>query len=376
MPRQIDINPSESGSNEAANLVRAKLRTLYSDEPNVVEEEQEISITGAQSKHQLFIAGLMKSGKSLEDIQTEWHNYYTALSDSERRLVWQEFYENQSRARVASTNQQSTPDQLAPPEQVSEDDPKELEKIHQKIIRKINANGKLGRKDHIKSIVFAVMLGLFVSGVFSLITFNQIVLARFIQPSRDTPASPIITDGSSVGPEPKIIIPKINLEAPIVIDASSNSEADIQEALERGVTLYPDTGKPGEIANPILFGHSSNNLFNRGAYKFVFVRLRELQVGDTYAINYGGKQYVYKIFSRDIVTPDRVDVLYARPKDVMSTLITCDPPGTSNTRLVLHAEQISPDPLSNVASTTPDSEARPAQIPSDSPSFWRQLFGW
>lgn len=106
--------------------------------------------------------------------------------------------------------------------------------------------------------------------------------------------------------------------------------------------------------------------------------MHELKEGDTYAINYGSKQYVYKIFARYIVKPDQVQFLTDLPRESMSTLITCDPPGTANNRLILQAEQISPDPNVNIASTAvaDTQESTAVTIPSNSKSLLSRLFGF
>ena len=102
-------------------------------------------------------------------------------------------------------------------------------------------------------------------------------------------------------------------------------------------------------------------------------------MGDTYAINYNGIQYVYRVIIREVVKPTQVDVLYRQPegKPAVSTLITCDPPGTANNRLIIVGEQISPNPTANTASTTakPTEENQPKEIPSNAPSLLRRIFG-
>lgn len=376
-PLHDNIMPADQKA--AANVVRAKLDALYAEEPSAKEEEQEIARTGVHSKHQKFIANLQASGKSVAEVQTAWHAYYQDLSDKEKHEVWQEFYQYQTRAQTKNT---PTPvsQTINTHHAVFEVEPEEtrtktMKDLHKKVLHTVNAGGKLEAKHHIRGLVFAVTMASLVTGLLFFITNNQTFIAPFIQPSKSVAASPIITDGSAVGPEAKIIIPKINLEAPLVTDVPNNAEEAIQEGLEKGVTLYPATGLPGEIGNPVFFGHSSNNLFNAGAYKFVFVRLHQLEIGDTYAINYGGKQYVYKIFAREVVKPSQVDVIYARPRPVMSTLITCDPPGTSNNRLIIQAEQISPDPSTNAVSTATTQSQELNEIPSAAPSLWRRLLG-
>lgn len=370
----------------AVDLIRTKLSGLYSVEPNFEQEISEVAAVGAHSKHQQYMSRLMASGKSFADIQVAWHDYYQQLPDSEKHEVWEEFYANQSSSsKLGVKNEPSHKAEVIaehthipatkPTKKRKIRAPESISEVKAKIKKTISADGKLEKKHHVKSLLF----GLSLSGAFALIIvfalFNQIFMAPFITPSRSASASPLIVDTTgAVGPETKLIIPKLNLEAPIVLDLPDNKEETIQAGLEKGVTLYPSTGKPGELANPTIFGHSSNNLFNGGDYKFVFVRLNQLENGDTFFVNYSGKQYVYRVFDKKIVAPTQVEVLNERPKPAMITLITCDPPGTSTNRLVLHAEQISPDPGTNVATTTPTETTEPLVIPSDAESLIQRLF--
>lgn len=368
--------------NPAVNLVRSKLQTIYHDEPSAIEEEKEIAYLGPRSKHQEFMESLMKSNKSLVDIQTAWHEYYQDLGDAEKHEVWQEFYEQHSKGPVTPTaSVTSAPDislQTTKPKTTS-DRPQNMTELHKKLLNTVSANGKLKAKHHIKSVAFSLAFASLITGILFFVTNNERFITPFIQPTKSVAAAPLITDGSKVGPETKIIIPKLNLEAPIVTSVSDNAEKVLQEALEQGVVHYPGTPSPGELGNSVVFGHSSSNLFNRGAHKFVFVRLHQLEVGDTYAINYNGVQYVYRVIIREVVKPTEVSVLYRQPdgKPAVSTLITCDPPGTANNRLIIVGEQISPNPTGNVASAIPKpaEEAQAKEIPSNAPSLLSRLFG-
>jgi len=370
--------------NPAINLVRGKLQAIYSEEPLAIEEEQEIAHSGVHSKHQMYMQELMASGKSLADVQTAWHEYYQHLNDTEKHEVWQEFYtqhthmEQKSPTPTHATTPKTT--HLTPmSEEVRS---KTMADLHKKLIHKISAGGKLKTNHHLKSLAFSLGLASLVTGILFFITNNEKFLVPFVQPSKTVSAAPLITDGSGVGPETKVVVPKINLEANIIIEQfDPSNEAVTWDILEKGVVLYPYTGLPGDKdRNPVFFGHSSNNIFNNGAAKFVFVRLHELQVGDTYAINYGGKQYVYKVFARHVVAPTQVEFLYQKPSDLgkvaMSTLITCDPPGTAYKRLILQGEQISPDPGANIAPSTPtEAPTKAKAVPSNSPSLLKRLFG-
>lgn len=374
----------------AVNLIRGKLNELFEDEPSIQGELDEIKQVGAVSKHQKYLQNLTSSGKNIAEIQTAWHEYYQKLPDGEKHEVWQEFYSNQSRqthfsdaqqaaiSKTATTNpqfgaKQRTKKLPAGPQSVTD--------LKKKLVARVSADGRLSRKHHLKSLLFGVGAAGVVALAVVFMLFNQLFITPFISPSKTASATPLIVDPSgqaNVGPETKIIIPKLNIEAPIVMDAADNEEKTIQAALEKGVTLYPNTGKPGELSNPVIFGHSSNNIFNSGNYKFVFVLLSKLENGDTFMINYNAKQYVYRVFNKKVVKPNEVGVISEKPKPAMVTLITCDPPGSSANRLIVQAEQITPDPNTNLASTAPTAETagEPAVIPGNAESLFQRILNW
>jgi LPXTG-site transpeptidase (sortase) family protein len=131
---------------------------------------------------------------------------------------------------------------------------------------------------------------------------------------------------------------------------------------------------PGQDGNAAFFGHSSNNIFNPGKYKFAFVLLHELVNGDTFYLTYSGQVYIYQVVSHQIVSPNDVAVLGSvSGQTATATLITCDPPGTSINRLVVVGKQISPDPNSNTAATA-HIIAQPAELASNGPSLWSRLW--
>jgi len=371
----------------AVNLIRGKLDDLFSVEPSATAEMGEIENTGASSKHQKYLQSLTTSGKNIAEIQTAWHEYYGHLPDREKHEVWQEFYSNQSRQSHFSTPQavnQETKTSAPKPKSKTKRlpaAPQSVTDLKKKLVARVSADGQLSGKHHLKSLLFGIGAAGLVALAVVFMLFNQLFITPFISPSKTASATPLIVDPSgqaSVGPETKIIIPKLNIEAPIVMDAADNEEKTIQAALEKGVTLYPNTGKPGELSNPVIFGHSSNNIFNSGNYKFVFVLLSKLENGDTFMINYNAKQYVYRVFNKKVVKPNEVEVLHEKPKPAMITLITCDPPGSSANRLIVHAEQITPDPNANLASTAPSdvAAAEPVILPSNAESLFQRMINW
>ena len=163
----------------------------------------------------------------------------------------------------------------------------------------------------------------------------------------------------------------------MVYNVNSISEDSIQKGLENGVVYYADTAKPGQNGNGVIVGHSSNNIFNKGKYKFAFVLLSRLENGDTFYLQRDGKRYTYQVYLKEIVAPTNVSVLGPRDKPATVSLITCDPPGTSLNRLVVVGEQISPSPTSNTPQVTQNVLATSsAKIPGNAESLWHRIWDW
>jgi LPXTG-site transpeptidase (sortase) family protein len=408
--------PDTPGSASAVELIRNKVASLYAEEPNA---RQEIAETQQQpvrqlSKHQQFMHQLSTSGKSLAQIQTEWHNYYLHLPTEEKHEVWQEFYANNSRQPSAYTKyvQSSQQPAAAPVEHAPQpglklppasqpgkavvaehavqlperpaSNKRAVAHIKRKIINRVISSNEaqVKAKQHLKSLAFGLSTGLVVLFVMLFGFFNEMFIAPFIQPSRHVSATPIIVGSDSVAPgaAPEVIVPKINVQIPVVYNQKSVDEAAIQESLEQGIIHYPTTVVPGQKGNAAFFGHSSNNIFNKGKYKFAFVLLHELVPGDIFYLTYNGKIYTYKVFAKKVVSPTQLSVLNNVPgKVATAALITCDPPGTSTNRLVVWGEQISPSPTGAETPVTPPSTAvdgEPEALPSDGPTMWSRFWNW
>ncbi len=220
--------------------------------------------------------------------------------------------------------------------------------------------------------------------IFLFTFFNEVFITPFIQPNSKASATPVIVDASTIqaGSTPEVIIPKINVEIPTDYSQTTTDESQIENALEKGVVHYPTTVLPGQQGNAAYFGHSSNNIFNPGKYKFAFVLLHELVPGDTFYLTNKGTVYAYKVISRTIVDPSDVGVLGPVPgQTATATLITCDPPGTSLKRLIVVGQQVSPDPSTNTAAATNPNITTgqtPQNLPGNGPSLasrlWHDLF--
>lgn len=389
LPNESSSAPKEAPQpNQAAQVIRSKVAALYTDEPVAKEEIKEISETGVHSKHQKFMQQLSESGKGLAEIQTAWHNYYLGLPDNEKHEVWQEFYANHEKSthqKPAKIEAQNNPKQSIKPtkasgsiEQQTHTGTRKVSDIKSGLLDTVTARGKLKKQHHFQSLLFGLGMGLLVVGIFMFGFFNEKFIAPLITPSRTVASTQIIVDPNSniaVDPAPKIIIPKINLEIPVVYGTSTEEKA-IQAGLENGAVHYATSPTPGTNGNVVLVGHSSSNIFNNGKYKFAFVLLNRLQVGDTFMLNYNGKRYTYKIYERKIVKPNEVSVLGPSGRTATATLITCDPPGSNINRLVMIADQIGPSVNDNIAASPTPAVPQTAIVPGNSQSLFQRLFGW
>jgi sortase A len=400
----MDNKSDDQQKNAAADLIRAKLDKLYKDEPDASEELEEVEAKPQKSlsKHQRFMRKLHDSGKDIAEIQTAWHEYYSGLPDSEKHEVWQEFYSEHEKAKTTPHKPQSKPEYIdpkviTPPHQVkhvygSHEPPKKprssskskdkrlASEIKGQIIDNVQSRAAIKDNHHFRSLVFGLSMGLFVVFILMFSFFNERFITPFIRPSQNVSATPIIVDPNAAGPvspENKIIIPKINVEAPVVYDIPTIEEKDVQAGLERGVVHYITTPNPGEKGNSVIFGHSSSNILNKGKYKFAFLLLKSLEKDDTFIVQKDGKRYVYKIYNKFVTSPTDFSVVGPTDRPATMTLITCDPPGTSTNRLIIQAEQIFPDPATNAESSVPASATgQPEQLPSNSPSLWSRIWSW
>jgi sortase A len=387
-----DVSSKDSVNvNPAADMIRQKLDNIYNVAPKATKELEEIKTTQKPlTKHQAFVADLQKHGKTLAQIQSAWNAYYSELSDKEKHEVWQEFYEANKQHPVVSHHTQphyvSAPfleddknkhiNQNYQKEKPAAPKPKSAAEIKKRVLSNVQHHSKKKVFRTLHSLAFGLGVGLIVVIIFLFSFFNDRFLAPFITPSRDVSAQALITDpNAAVGPDPIIIIPKINVEIPVIYSLPTDQESDIENSLQDGVVHYPTTPYPGQLGNGAIFGHSSNNILNPGKYKFAFVLLHDLVVGDTFTLDYQGKAYVYQIFQKIVVPPSDVSVLNTIPnKPATFSLITCDPPGTSINRLVVVGEQVSPDPSGDAASNVNQNAAsKPTILPSNAPSLWSRV---
>lgn len=196
------------------------------------------------------------------------------------------------------------------------------------------------------------LLGILVTiGVLGLINGQWISAQLYYQFARPAAAETVAVSQLQLDPQaaPEVTIPTIQVKAPVIFEPSYE-EKQVQLALRRGVVKFATTADPGQSGNVVLFGHSSGQPWAPGDYKFVFTNLDKLRAGDKIYLDYKGQRYIYQMTTSQVVLPEEVGVLNPTNKPTL-TLITCTPVGTSQKRLVVTAEQISPKPLASNAST-------------------------
>ena len=385
-----DAKPAKkTGSSEpAVELIRKKVAAAYSDEPDVIEEEKDIEELGPAlkpSKHQEFIQRITNSGKSLDHVQQEWRDYYAGLNDTEKHQVWREFYTVHAQASHFSASAPS----MAPGEthiqRVSKGSPRTSVKIRELAgphsptktrHSRPEVTARTHAKRHLKSLAFGIGMGCLALLIVMFSFFNERFIAPLIQPSRDVSNLPLI-DTNTVDYAPEIIIPKINVEIPVIYGVDSIDNTVVENALKNGVVHYADTALPGQKGNLVIIGHSSSNIFTSGGYKFAFALLPRLEVGDTFYLQKDGKRYTYQVYEKKVVPPTDVSVLGTTDKPATATLISCYPPGSSANRIVVIGQQISPDPATDIAASGQNSLATSATfVPSNAPSLWSRLWSW
>lgn len=134
-----------------------------------------------------------------------------------------------------------------------------------------------------------------------------------------------------------ISIPKLGIKAPIV-SAAGETQKQLNEALNKGVVLYPGSKLPGQNGEIFLTGHSSTYIWNKTPYGQIFALLDKLEAGDIVTVYYQNRQYDYRINNKQVLTPSQTQLSESNRPTL--TLMTCWPIGTSLKRLVVRGELI------------------------------------
>ena len=251
--------------------------------------------------------------------------------------------------------------------------------LRSQLIEKVQKSGKKVRSSrHFVPITAALIVLL----IFSLLQYNRAIIANvkaYVSPGEIDPQNIVVDPTASlkVSKEPRLIIPKINVNVPVNYNATPDQASQLK-AMENGVAWFGIPGansKPGQIGNTVISGHSSNDFIDGGSYKFVFALLERMKEGDVFYLHYQGTRYSYTVTRIRVVKPTDVSALVYKTTKPEVTLITCTPLGTALNRLLVTAEQVSPSPTTATAApNTSDSDSE-AVMPGNSPTFFERVFG-
>jgi sortase A len=377
------------GRENAANLIRGQLEALYTSHPNTTTQSDTQPAPAAkkaaepQAKSTQNVIQPAQSGASakLAVSAEEWQQYHSAWQDYYQKY-YHRYYTGYVNKLVQNHNAQLAQHAHAPKEELEapEEKKQELTKMRKKVLESAHATATKARGSrHFIPVAAAICVVL----VFSFLQYNRVLMSNvqaYISPGAIDPQN-IVVDPSTdiaVGPEPKLIIPKINVDVPVVYGIGADDKSQLA-AMEHGVAHWPggDWAKsvPGQAGNTVIAGHSSNDLFEAGDYKFIFSQLERLEKGDTIYANYEGKRYTYTVTKKDIILPVGQWQDIIKPTDKpMLVLVTCWPLGTAQKRMLVSAEQVSPDPAAVApAPAQTDNVPTSTGMTGNSPTFLEWL---
>ena len=227
-----------------------------------------------------------------------------------------------------------------------------------------------------KDWVFIIVGGVLIFfAVLNLINFNPLSLIENIQitpavdqqgfaplfiPKEAAEELPENQASQSLDIPERIVIEKINLDAPVKMARSVNVTVDEKEVTqflvpeEFAAGWHEGSAPLGNIGNTVISGH--HNAFGK-----VFEHLVDLEIGDSIILLSGPKQFDYIIANR-MILPEKDEPLEVRlnngrwilqSNDERLTLVTCWPEKSNTHRLILVA----------VPATTQYPISQPAQTP-------------
>lgn len=265
-----------------------------------------------------------------------------------------------------------------------------VDEFKTKIQKKVSHRAKKMRKSR-HFIPIAIGLSVLILGL--LFQYNQVIIANAV--AYMSPGGSEVNDITAIDPtvsanvheNPTLMIPKLNVEVPVVFGAK-NDVNSMSDAMSNGVAHFAIPGasaRPGEVGNFVISGHSAGNIYQQSDYKFIFSGLTRMGGGDLIYMDYNSQRYTYRVTGTRTVDPSDVGALRTIANEnsgkPMITLITCTPLGTSKYRLLVYGEQIHPSYEGEPTTETPVEEVDEStgEMPKndDSPleQFWKWLTG-
>jgi len=144
-------------------------------------------------------------------------------------------------------------------------------------------------------------------------------------------------------PAAELMIAKIGVIVPMVWSANENEKNQLAD-LQNGAAHFPKTASPGQNGNMVISGHSSNYIWAKGKFNYIFKSLNNLMPGDVVdfkTIQQNGKiiTYHYKISEKFSTLPDD-ERIFNDTSGATLTLSTCWPIGSNARRLIVKGELV------------------------------------
>lgn len=410
------LTPAQRQQNTAAALARQKVLEAYKHQtsnfhsPADKKPEQETApkpaVTVAKPVATAKPTTTAITNTTTPQIKTEdWRKYHSAWQDYYQKYYGEYYgkaardyiarermkYERDAALREAKNKAEAERKAITSNATAGEKDSKAVQAdFKAKIQEKVSRRAKKVRKSrHFVPILVGsiiLILGL-------LFQYNQVIVANVV--AFMSPGGSEVNDITAVDPtvsanvheKPTLMIPKLNVEVPIVFGSKTDVKS-MNVAMSNGVANFKITGAsaaPGEIGNFVVSGHSAGNIYQQSDYKFIFSGLTRMKTGDLIYTDYGRQRYTYRVVGSTVVNPSDVSALRKiatdHPGKPMITLITCTPLGTSKYRLLVYGEQIHPsyegaeEPDPTPVEEEENIESMPKNEDSPLEQFWKWLTG-
>ena len=375
----------------AAAIARKRVLAAYAKSAN--EARKEASKNKAHLKNEP--SGL--NSESWKKYHSAWQNYYQKyyndyysraaqnyiarerLKDEREKAEEEEILTKIAKSSIKTNRTNGLT--LGTDNSVTSQDSTIKDSLRQKIRKKATENAKFS---HRHRHLIPIMAGIVVVLIILFLQYNRLIFApimAYVSPG-NSPASeieaidPTITQ--TISPEPRLIIPKLNIDVPVHFGVQLS---DVMASMNNGVAHYRIAGAsayPGEIGNLVITGHSAGDIYSSNPYKYIFSGLERLNDGDLIYINYNSVRYTYRVTKKEVVEPTNVAALVVNTDKPILTLVTCTPLGTSRYRLLVTAEQISPNPDAAKSSKNPVTvdQNLNQEMPSNEPSFFEGIWNW
>ena len=387
--QQKSTEPSAAQKQQqtAAALARQKVLEAYKHQPQNYREPSKQA-----PAPQVKAEDWRKYHSAWQDYYQKYYGEYYGRAAKEyvareRLKIERDLAEREAKAAEERTTISSVASTPAPAQSAEESEAIQND-FKSKIQKKVAKRAKKMRKSR-HFIPLTIGFTILVLGL--LFQYNQVIIANAV--AYMSPGGSEVNDITAIDPtvsasvhdKPTLMIPKLNVEVPVVF-GSKNDLSSMANAMSNGVAHFSIPGasaKPGEVGNFAISGHSAGNIYQQSDYKFIFSGLTRMGTGDLIYMDYENQRYTYRVTGTRTVEPSNSkslrEIASNNPGKPMITLITCTPLGTSKYRLLVYGEQIHPsyDGSSDIEEPVEDDDNNDDQtMPKNDDSPFEQFRKW